>query len=160
MLIFGDAAGFAYCGVGALSLLGKLPSTGRFTEVVSKSNDAVDEEFVQEMLHWLVFRQTALMQEPEDQSECLISNELISPPASNGVPPSVCFHVQDAPFALSSGSKMKPLSPSPESVPNFPPIGSLQISQEDLLFQGLNGRCNKVADTCYSFWAGGTLDVS
>ena len=25
---------------------------------------------------------------------------------------------------------------------------------------GFDGRCNKPADTCYSFWAGGTLAVS
>ena len=31
---------------------------------------------------------------------------------------------------------------------------------EDPHWAGFNGRCNKVADTCYSFWVGGSLGVS
>jgi len=26
-------------------------------------------------------------------------------------------------------------------------------------FVGFNGRCNKVVDTCYAFWVGGSIDV-
>lgn len=26
-------------------------------------------------------------------------------------------------------------------------------------FVGFNGRCNKMVDTCYAFWVGGSLDV-
>jgi geranylgeranyl transferase type-1 subunit beta len=28
-----------------------------------------------------------------------------------------------------------------------------------LIYVGFNGRCNKVADTCYSWWIGATLKV-
>lgn len=40
-----------------------------------------------------------------------------------------------------------------------------ESEEEDLLKQetdtvGVNGRCNKIADTCYVFWVGGALDVS
>lgn len=31
--------------------------------------------------------------------------------------------------------------------------------EENTRFAGFNGRCNKVADTCYTWWVGGTLSV-
>lgn len=31
---------------------------------------------------------------------------------------------------------------------------------QELQWAGFNGRCNKVADTCYSWWVGGSLAVS
>lgn len=33
------------------------------------------------------------------------------------------------------------------------------ISADTILYAGFNGRCNKIADTCYSFWNGATLRV-
>lgn len=39
-------------------------------------------------------------------------------------------------------------------LPNVQPIGADTIS-----CAGFNGRCNKYADTCYSFWNGATLMV-
>lgn len=33
-------------------------------------------------------------------------------------------------------------------------------SHFDLAWTGYNGRCNKIADTCYAFWVGGALGVS
>ena len=35
-----------------------------------------------------------------------------------------------------------------------------EVSMYERQWVGVNGRCNKVADTCYSFWVGGTLGVS
>jgi len=34
-----------------------------------------------------------------------------------------------------------------------------QVSSDDNTYGGFNGRVNKPTDTCYSFWAGGALDV-
>jgi geranylgeranyl transferase type-1 subunit beta len=34
-----------------------------------------------------------------------------------------------------------------------------QVSTEDDTYAGFNGRINKPADTCYSFWVGGALNV-
>ena len=45
----------------------------------------------------------------------------------------------------------------------FPPRfsnASVETPSHDLQWAGFNGRCNKVADTCYAFWVGGTLGVS
>lgn len=36
---------------------------------------------------------------------------------------------------------------------------SRQINSDNRDHGGFNGRVNKLADTCYSFWVGGALDV-
>ena len=73
----------------------------------------------------------------------------------------------------------EPPDPEPAPAPVFPPtfhvLGgfsvsidaashtnppSVEISEYDRQWVGVNGRCNKVADTCYTFWVGGTLGVS
>jgi geranylgeranyl transferase type-1 subunit beta len=44
--------------------------------------------------------------------------------------------------------------------PNFvdpPSLDSLSLHND--LLVGFNGRCNKVADSCYCWWVGGTLSV-
>jgi geranylgeranyl transferase type-1 subunit beta len=38
--------------------------------------------------------------------------------------------------------------------------GLTEIAGDTIACAGFNGRCNKVADTCYSFWNGATLLVS
>jgi geranylgeranyl transferase type-1 subunit beta len=38
-------------------------------------------------------------------------------------------------------------------------VTSRQIGLDNAGHGGFNGRVNKPADTCYSFWAGGALDV-
>jgi len=38
------------------------------------------------------------------------------------------------------------------------PLSGLSLDETTCV--GFNGRCNKVADTCYCWWVGGTLDVS
>lgn len=48
-----------------------------------------------------------------------------------------------------------------EDDPNFvlpDALGQLTLD-ENTRFVGFNGRCNKVADTCYCWWVGGTLQV-
>ncbi|KAI4120567.1 MAG: hypothetical protein LQ347_007075 [Umbilicaria vellea] len=46
----------------------------------------------------------------------------------------------------------------PAAVTHAPPL-PLRISDEEIQWAGMNGRCNKPADTCYSFWAGGALAI-
>lgn len=48
-----------------------------------------------------------------------------------------------------------------EDTDNFVLPESLgQMSLDDnMRFVGFNGRCNKIADTCYCWWVGGTLQV-
>jgi len=39
-----------------------------------------------------------------------------------------------------------------------PSVPGLSLQEEE--FVGFNGRCNKMADTCYAFWVMASLDVS
>lgn len=45
-----------------------------------------------------------------------------------------------------------------ERVNGLPNIARLEA--DEITCAGFNGRCNKYADTCYSFWNGATLVVS
>lgn len=44
-----------------------------------------------------------------------------------------------------------------ESITALPAVAP--ANEESLQWAGFNGRCNKYADTCYSFWNTGTLEV-
>lgn len=59
------------------------------------------------------------------------------------------------------GASVDPLQTSTPNLPEGPfPLSSLStISLEETKDAGFSGRCNKIADTCYSFWVGGTLAV-
>jgi len=100
----------------------------------------VSQELVDDMLHWLVSRQTGYIH--EDEGYAIDEDEDEEPePFTPG------WKVQGAYPALA----VNPLEPQKESA-DVPP--------EELLWAGFNGRPNKVADTCYAFWVGGSLGVS
>ncbi len=130
------AAGYTYSGVGALKLLGKLP---RHT-IDSKSEGEWSAGLVENVTKWLVSRQTLMLYEGD---ELPMADE---PPASTPKFPPPLFNVQG----------VYPVSIADDSLAN----ASIEMSPHDLQWAGFNGRCNKVADTCYAFWVGGTLGVS
>ena len=131
------AAGYTYNGVGALKLLGKLPRG----PIDSSGDGKISADFVENVTRWLVSRQTLMLHEGD---EFTVADE--EPPALTPkvFPPT--FHVQGA----------FPVSVADSSITN----ASVEVSPHDLQWAGFNGRCNKVADTCYAFWVGGTLGVS
>lgn len=103
-------SGYAYCALGALSLLDRpLETTG------DGSFDALREAFpdVSSLVHWLVSRQFPYVDPSTDVDD---------PDAEN--------------FTFSSLSLSDP---------------SLPVA--------FNGRCNKVADTCYCWWVSGALAI-
>lgn len=111
-------------------------------------------QFVENMTMWLVSRQTLMLEETED-GLVMTEDEMPSPlpTTTEGVvfPPS--FHVQGAlPVSGADISHHKPQESYHEST-------NIEVSSEDMQWVGVNGRCNKVADTCYTFWVGGTLGV-
>ena len=88
-----------------------------------------------------------MLQEDDDGLAMQDDDETTEPaaaPPSNGYPPR--FHVLGGfPVTAEAASQAdKPLE---------------QIPECDRQWVGVNGRCNKVADTCYTFWVGGTLGV-
>lgn len=131
------AAGYTYSGVGALKLLGKLP---RHT-IDPRSERDVSADFVENVTKWLVSRQTLMLHEGD---ELPMTDDEPPDPTPQFFHPT--FHVQGA-FPVSLAAAALPKT-------------SIEISSHDLQWAGFNGRCNKVADTCYAFWVGGTLGVS
>ena len=111
-------AGWTYCAVACLELLGRLPSQGKHTDC----GFSLDR-----LLHWLAARQISCPEEPDSEDEAAESK-----------------YAAATECALQDGETGA-----------FP----LRINPQDLYCAGLNGRCNKPADTCYSFWVVGALQV-
>ena len=127
-----------YVGVSALSLLGRLPRKD------SKSEDLgmMNSEFLERLTQWLISRQTSVLYEDEESS--MVQDESFNQVMTNE----------------SKGFVVKGSHPSrQQSGANLDNV-ALHVPQDDRPCVGVNGRCNKVADTCYTFWAGGSLAVS
>ncbi|KAL4896437.1 terpenoid cyclases/protein prenyltransferase alpha-alpha toroid [Aspergillus ambiguus] len=119
-------SGHTYCGIGALTFLGRLESDRRSVPLLTPGTTAFES-----LVRWLVARQTSELGEDEDDEPD--SESIDQPDLSERV----------AQLNLE------------ESVRQLP---SLSIPTEDaLLWAGFNGRSNKYADTCYSFWNTATL---
>ncbi|KAL8658481.1 MAG: hypothetical protein Q9226_000975 [Calogaya cf. arnoldii] len=131
-------AGWTYCAVAALSLLGRLdpPVKPSRPARVWPSDDSVKQ-----MLGWLVNLQTSLLQE-EDLSMSDTTEAMAQLDLDNGTQqtPVEATHVMSPEDPVMDGVGAEPL-------------------YDELQWAGLTGRCNKVADTCYTFWAGGSLTI-
>ena len=138
-----NTAGTTYCAVGALKLLQSVPLEDRH-RTDSPSLPGLSEEVSRDLIRWLVHRQTQYIN--------LVDEELGLYEADPVEKPS---HDKQ-----SSSSGSQPTS-NPTSVEDDRRVGPPDIVSfdEDLRCAGFNGRCNKVADTCYSFWVGGSLAV-
>jgi geranylgeranyl transferase type-1 subunit beta len=140
-------AGWTYCGVSTLALLDKLPSVGNKTEPNSASTH-VSQAFTQDLLHWLVWRQTNLLSDYQDLDGMSDSEESGSDSEQefkNDRQNETAFAALGSPLAL------------PPHILDFEAIPS---QSDKPIIAGFNGRCNKPADTCYSFWACASLAVS
>ncbi|KAJ8611593.1 hypothetical protein MRB53_037896 [Persea americana] len=112
----------------------------------SKSGQEVSEQrglSLQSVTHWLMARLTTFVEEPDEDEDA---------------------EVDDMSEAVAQSSKTQ-LDASSASFQNAAPS---QLSAELLVERptqsesviGFNGRPNKMADTCYAFWVGGSLAVS
>lgn len=163
MLIYAIVAGFTYCGVCTLHLLGKLPS---FDNGKSRAGtaSALCGDFVQDVIHWLVYRQTITIAE-EEQPPDIPVHTVVSEHEGSGA------HQETPDSEHHASLNGRPsASHQPESTPGafvvqgasldvLPFSPTIKTDHSDLEWIGFSGRTNKVADTCYSFWVGGTLSV-
>lgn len=138
--------GWTYCGIGTLSILGKLPkparnNKGRERPPPPPGTFVADQSFIDNVLHWLVSRQT---------TNLVDEDEIHVPDSTPEGIPALSFTVQRPARGIEAVI--------PSVTPSIHPL--LDFSPSENLYAGFNGRCNKVADTCYSFWIGGTLGVS
>lgn len=102
----------------------------------------MSSDFIDDLTRWLTLRQTLMLQE---DGEFDIVEE--NPPDPTLITFSAEFHVVGA-----YPAKAEAVAPLEHP--------SIEVPAEELRWVGVNGRCNKVADTCYTFWVGGSLAVS
>ena len=113
--------------------------------------------FLENVIHFLVSLQTSKSQEEEFEA----SYQDSTPENAHQK-----AHLSQTPtsttpnFQIQGGSINSPQ----DSAPNIPESSLSEIQSPPLSLAatqiaGFSGRCNKIADTCYSFWAGGALAV-
>lgn len=86
------------------------------------------------LLRWLLSRQTTELDVEESDEDSQAGDRKTAPTTS----PETAVETE----------------PVPVRIQNLPPI-----TPSEERWAGFNGRLNKIADTCYSFWVIGTLDV-
>lgn len=119
--------------MGALTFLSRMAKDQKPPPVLSPGANEFES-----LVRWLVARQTTELGDIEEDSDDDNSPEV------NEVPKPVPEAVEEV-----------SLDESLDKLPAIPPP-----TEQDLRCAGFNGRCNKYADTCYSFWNLATLDVS
>ncbi|KAL8655695.1 MAG: hypothetical protein Q9210_000717 [Variospora velana] len=85
---------------------------------------------------WLVSRQTSVLQE----EDCPVVSATPEPQSAIAVKGT---HPSSTEGEVDQGA-------TPEDI-------AIEPSEDELRIAGFTGRCNKAADTCYAFWAGGSL---
>lgn len=136
-LLMDFIGGYAYCAIGALSLLGRLPSTPGSNETPSGKPPGLTN--IDATIRWLMSRQQIYIAVDEDSSEDEESYQ-VSRPRLAGI---------DDP------NEKQPTNGASNT--ELPSLSGLTI--DECYYAGHNGRCNKALDTCYSFWNNGSLDV-
>ena len=107
----------------------------------------VDGDFVENVTRWLVHRQTLQLHEEGDEDDETeeVDRQIKRP---DGMASTPGFQVDGSHAVMAPPSQ----SASPQPV-------AVEARPEQLLWAGFNGRCNKVADTCYAWWVGGSLGM-
>lgn len=124
-----------------MALLGEISSLHHHANGVVKGETLQQSLHMDRLLHWLVSRQTSVLQEEEEYE---VSDEETAGNPPREAPES--FHVEGA--IISQAEMSRAATPL------------LDVLGDELLWAGFNGRCNKTADTCYSFWNAGALAVN
>ncbi|KAL8747436.1 MAG: hypothetical protein Q9190_000697 [Brigantiaea leucoxantha] len=139
-------AGWTYCAVSTLSLLGESPPSPPLPQQ-SKNSIIKDRSSSERLLKWLTSLQTSRLHE----DDFCITDPETTPTTIH--PPEI--YLQGISSPLSSETSHLYINgsyPDPEEEDEEDPTDEFQ-------YAGLSGRCNKLADTCYAFWAGGPLAV-
>lgn len=132
-------AGFTFCAISALSLLGRLASVDdRHPREAGPDHSPTGPSNPQRTIRWLLSRQTATLSEEDD----------FDTNADETDTPETCHDAHSFVHPDEFPSKAGEMS-----------YNTRPTSRFALDWIGFNGRVNKVADTCYGFWVGGALNV-
>lgn len=132
-----STGGYAYCAIGALSILGRLPSKPGSKDAPS-SGKAPGLTNVNATIRWLMDRQQNYIAIDEDSGDEDNDQDLRDRLAG------VYDHTKEHSNNGIPAAEIPSLSP---------------LTFDECYYVGQNGRCNKPSDTCYSFWNCGSLDV-
>ena len=126
-------AGYTFCSLGALNFINRLrlPKASLNISKLGPQNP-------QEVVRWLVYRQTAF-----SDPDALLDSEFIGQDRGDG----------NGGRSNDHGQGIGPAYQPPDQTVMFSPF---DIEAESA---GMNGRTNKVADTCYAWWAGASLHL-
>lgn len=128
-------AGYTYCAIAALSLLGSALTADKGTS--SKAPQLSDGlSNIPGTISWLVSRQSAyeeLASESDDD--------------------------EDEDPQLEAKMKMMGIHDFTKPKTSAAQVPSMEPTTRGTQWVGFNGRCNKKADTCYAFWVGASLEV-
>ncbi|KAF7597439.1 hypothetical protein BBP40_003686 [Aspergillus hancockii] len=116
-------SGHTYCAIGALTFLGRLSKNYKPMALLTPGTGPFES-----LVRWLVARQTAELGNDEESGE---EDDHVTEGVKD---PSATVE------GLSSDAKA-------DRLPVIQPA-----TEDSLRWAGFNGRCNKYADTCYSFW--------
>lgn len=135
-------AGYAFCAISALSLLDRPQETGTTPHHSKILHSGIRN--MPGLIHWLASRQFVYL-EPD--------SPLVKPSSSASATP-------DQP-SNSVEYEAEEEEEEEEDEDNFllPFHPSLLSPPQNRLHVGCNGRCNKVADTCYTWWVGAALTI-
>jgi geranylgeranyl transferase type-1 subunit beta len=126
--------GFTYCALSILSFLDRLPDSPSNGESSSALTD------LDLTIRWLVSRQTATLDEDD-----------LMDTYGDETDTAIISHDVDSFLNLNDNIQQSQINQDPTS--------SEPTSSTELQWVGFNGRCNKIADTCYSWWVGASLVV-
>ncbi|OCL04977.1 geranylgeranyl transferas-like protein type i beta subunit [Glonium stellatum] len=131
-------AGFTYCAINALSFLERLPLGVASPPAASLRQDDRIRGLsnLNLTLHWLASRQTATL----DDEDAFDTNEDETDSSTT------CHDTHSFVKFSSFPSKAGEISYKGQPTSHF-----------EIQWTGMNGRCNKIADTCYAFWVCGSL---
>ncbi|PGH04421.1 hypothetical protein AJ79_07077 [Helicocarpus griseus UAMH5409] len=134
-------AGLTYCALASLSFVGCIQDTNTSPGLVAVPKQIHFEE----LTRWLAWRQTTELDEPEEDE---------GKTGDGNHPETQIVSKPDQPEDPRSTRSVD------EKISSLPDISTTsQRPSEDFRWAGFNGRLNKIADTCYSFWVTGTLGI-
>ena len=135
-------AGMTYCAISALEFLSKT----RKQKLVSKIRSPQTEEHAA-LLRWLVIRQTAVLNSPEEEND---DDDDSSNDNDGERAKSTRIESEEIDQVTDLGNAHDRITKLPNLIP---------LTEDQYEWAGFNGRQNKPADTCYSFWVNGTIAV-
>ena len=106
----------------------------------------LSQERLAELVRWLVWKQSTLLNELMDLNE---DDDSLSGGEAHASGSATSTAGLDSLSAARAGSPY-----------NAAAVSSVLLARGECLWAGFSGRSNKPCDTCYSFWAGGSLSVS